>query len=115
MSGILSFLNASFQKYIYPHCYAGVYSDCIFSLSEFVMVVKYFLFFSSYGVMSYKGSTVFPEGIQFIIFHSNGCVIWLFWLLSPFQLYRVPIFQFYFSDFTSSTIYQNFCADFNCQ
>lgn len=40
-----SFLNTSFQKCIYPHCYAEVYSDCIFSLSEFVMVVKYFLFF----------------------------------------------------------------------
>lgn len=45
VSEIFSFLNASFQKCIYPHCYAEVYSDCIFSLSEFVMVVKYFLFF----------------------------------------------------------------------
>lgn len=61
----------AFQRSIYPHCYVVVHSDCLFFvlLLEFVMVVKYFLFFR-YQYVELKGSTVFLVVIQFIIFHS---------------------------------------------
>lgn len=99
------FLSIAFQRYIYPHCYAVVHSDCLFFvwLLEFVMVVKYFLFFfSRYQYVELKGVHVFfssdpiynfPQLAIDVLYSCSGCTL-------HFNYRGFLYFHFWFSDFT---------------
>lgn len=98
------FLSIAFQRYIYPHCYAVVHSDCLFFvwLSEFVMVVKYFLFFFRYQYVELKVVHIFfssdpiynfPQLAIDVLYSCSGCTL-------HFNYRGFLCFHFWFSDFT---------------